>query len=64
VSYCRSNFCNIVNSIWGLGIWCETSEAALGMDKNGDMVAGDNEDQGTNMGGTADKQEGGNSDEL
>ena len=22
----RQNFCNIVNSIWGLGIWCEISE--------------------------------------
>ena len=52
----RQNFCTLVNSIWGLGIWCEISEVAIGMDKDGDMVAGDNEDQGTNMGGTA-KQE-------
>ena len=50
----RQNFCTLVNSIWGLGIWCEISEVAIGMDKDGDMVAGDNEDEGTNMGGTQD----------
>ena len=50
----RQNFCTLVNSIWGLGIWCEISEVAIGMDKDGDMVAGDNESQGTNMGGTQD----------
>ena len=32
----RQDFCNIVNSIWGLGMWCEVSEVALGIDKNGD----------------------------
>lgn len=51
----RQDFCTLVNSIWGLNIWCEPSEAALGMDLDGDMVAGDNEDQGTNMGGNAEK---------
>lgn len=30
----RQNFANIVNSIWGLGIWCEVSESAIGLDKN------------------------------
>ena len=50
----RQNFCTLVNSIWGLGIWCEISEVAIGMDKDGDMVAGDNEDEGTNMGGAQD----------
>lgn len=44
----RQKFCAIVNSIWGLGIWCEISEPALGMDLNGDMIMGSNEDQGTN----------------
>lgn len=48
----RQDFCTLVNSIWGLDIWCEISETVIGMDKNGDLVAGDNEDQGTNMGGT------------
>lgn len=51
----RQDFCTLVNSIWGLNIWCEPSEAALGIDLDGDMVAGDNEDQGTNMGGNAEK---------
>ena len=51
----RQDFCTLVNSIWGLNIWCEPSEAALGIDLDGDMVAGDNEDQGTNMGGKAEK---------
>lgn len=57
----RQDFCTLVNSIWGLGIWCEISETVIGMDKDGDMVAGDNEDQGTNMGGSA--QEGGSEDD-
>lgn len=48
----RQDFCTLANSIWGLNIWCEPSEAALGQDLDGDMVAGDNEDKGTNMGGT------------
>ena len=34
----RQNFCNIVNSIWDLGIWCEISEELLGYDVNGDMI--------------------------
>ena len=56
----RQNFCTLVNSIWGLGIWCDISETVIGLDKDGDMVAGDNEDQGSNMGGTS----GGNNDDM
>lgn len=37
----RQEFCNIVNSIWGLGMWCEVSENAIGIDRNGDMMVGD-----------------------
>ena len=33
----RQNFCNVVNSIWGLGIWCEPSENNSA-DLNGDGV--------------------------
>lgn len=44
----RQDFCNIVNSIFGLQIWCEPSEVVTGLDMNGDMVAGSNEDMGTN----------------
>ena len=32
----RQHFCNIVNSIWGLGMWCESSEVILGIDRNQD----------------------------
>ena len=37
----RQNFCDLVNAIWGLGIWCEPSEAALGIDNNADGLAVD-----------------------
>lgn len=39
----RQKFCDIVNSIWGLAIWCEPSEAVLGMDQNMDGAAYDEE---------------------
>lgn len=35
---CRQNFCNIVNSIWGLDIWCEPAEAVIGEDLNADGI--------------------------
>ena len=41
----RQKFCDIVNSIWGLGIWCEASETVTGMDKNLDGEVADNQDQ-------------------
>lgn len=41
----RQRFCDIVNSIWGLGIWCEPSECASGQDQNGDGLLQDEEDQ-------------------
>lgn len=44
----RQNFCNIVNSIWGLNIWCEPSENET-MDLNGDGVQYDVND-GSNSG--------------
>ena len=52
----RQNFCNIVNSIWGLGIWCELSETLTGIDKNMDGEVSDEEDNQqpvdmTNIGG-------------
>ena len=37
----RQNFCNIVNSIWGLGIWYEPSENITGADMNGDGLVYD-----------------------
>jgi len=32
----RQNFCNIVNSIWGLQIWCDVAENISMMDRNAD----------------------------
>ena len=34
----RQNFCNIVNSIWGLGIWCEPAQNISGADIDNDGV--------------------------
>lgn len=45
----RQNFCNIVNSIWGIGIWCDLSETITNTDMNGDGVLYD-ENQGENSG--------------
>lgn len=41
----RQKFCDMVNAIWGLGIWCDTSESVMGIDKDGDMEAIDKQDQ-------------------
>lgn len=41
---CRQEFCTICNSYFGLNMWCEPSETALGIDTTGDGVVGDNED--------------------
>lgn len=48
----RQNFCNIVNSIWGLGIWCMPSEAAMSYDMNGDGMPVDNDPEGSQSGAT------------
>lgn len=41
----RQRFCDIVNSFTGLGIWCESSEPAIGLDKNMDGEITDEQDQ-------------------
>lgn len=41
----RQDFCDIVNSIWGLGISCEPSESVLGIDQNLDGIVVDQHDQ-------------------
>ena len=46
----RQNFCNIVNSIWGLGIWCEPAENIMGADINGDGLMYDRDDDGSHTG--------------
>lgn len=46
----RQNFCNIVNSIWNLGIWCEPAENIMGADTNGDGVIYDRNEGGEHSG--------------
>ena len=46
----RQDFCNIVNSIWGLGIWCEPAENITGADMNGDGLMYDRNDDGAQTG--------------
>lgn len=41
----RQHFCDIVNSIWNLGVWCDVDEAAAGVDKNLDGTMLEQEDQ-------------------
>lgn len=36
----RQEFCNIINSIWGLGIWCEVSETITNLDTDSDATIG------------------------
>lgn len=53
----RQDACDIINSIWPIGIWCEISETAAGADKNGDMFA---DDSGEPTNGTESPEGGGN----
>lgn len=39
----RQHFCDLVNSIWGLGIWCESSEVVTNTDANLDGEVSDSE---------------------
>lgn len=50
----RQTFCDIVNSITGLGMWCEVDENTIGLDMNLDGQVGG--DQEYDMGGTEDVQ--------
>ena len=47
----RQHFCDTVNAIWGLGIWCEVSETATGMDYNMDGEVQNDQDQSGEMTG-------------
>lgn len=55
----RQRFCTIINSIWGLGMWCEKSENVTQMDTDGNGAIGDEETNEVNQG----QFEGGNSDD-
>ena len=46
----RQNFCNIVNSIFDLGIWCEPAQNIMGMDSDGDGAMFDDNSDGSNTG--------------
>lgn len=52
----RQHVCDVINSIWDLGMWCEASETVLGMDTNGDGMAVDNQDQSGMMQGEQPQQ--------
>ena len=59
----RQNFCNIVNSIWGIGIWCEPAQNIMGADTDGDGLVYDRNTEGQNSGVEAENTDGGNEDE-
>lgn len=49
----RQNFCNIVNSIWGplgVNIWCDVSENLINADLDGDGLAYERNQDGSNGG--------------
>lgn len=46
----RQNFCNIVNSIWGLGVWCEPAQNIMRADIDNDGLEYDRNDEGQNSG--------------
>jgi hypothetical protein len=46
----RQNFCNIVNSIWGLGMWCEPAQNIMGADTDGDGLVYDRNTEGQSSG--------------
>ena len=46
----RQNFCNIVNSIWGIGIWCEPAQNIIGSDITGDGLEYDRNEAGESSG--------------
>lgn len=41
----RQKFCDVVNSIWGLGVWCEAAEYHTGVDLDGDGTTDNRMDQ-------------------
>lgn len=60
----RQNFCNIVNSIWGIGIWCEPAQNIMGLDNDGDGAIDEDNSDGANTGAeSSNEEEGGNENE-
>ena len=60
---CRQDACTIINSVWGLDMWVMPSEAVLGMDTDGDMIAGDDQSTQNPQGGQQ-ATEGGEEDDM
>lgn len=58
----RQNFCNIANSLWGIGMWCEPAENVMGADINGDGLVYDRNVDGKSS-GIESKSEGANENE-
>lgn len=54
----RQHWCDVANSIFGTGIWCEVSETAASMDLNGDGLIGEEQDQSGSEPGQQDATEG------
>lgn len=42
---CRQNFCDLINAVWDLGVYCLPSETVTGFDRNSDGYLGDTKDQ-------------------
>jgi hypothetical protein len=59
----RKNFCNIVNSIWGLGIGCEPAQNIIGADTDGDGLVYDRNENGESSGFENDDVKGANENE-
>lgn len=47
----RQRVCDIANFVWGVGMFCEASETALGADTNGDGFSTDDKDQSGSFAG-------------
>lgn len=56
----RQSFCNIVNSIWNLGIWCELSDTITNLDTDGNGTPYDDDQQSAQTGSNPVAKEGGN----
>lgn len=59
----RQNFCNIVNSLYGTGMWVEPAQNIMGMDTDGDGAIFDDNSDGQNTGIEEPVENGGNEDE-
>ena len=54
----RQDSCNIANSVWGLMLWCDPSESAMGADIDGDGLVIDEEKEEAPMSGANETGEG------